>query len=91
MQNSTKYWPVFLRQNINTEWSEILLVMKSFEASILKYLEFLLVEWTQLYHIYTWTPNVAKPKSGAPDYLPWLEPAIQSKTSTWTAVNSLKL
>jgi len=32
---------------------------------------------------------VAKPKSKAPDYnkLTWLEPAIQSKTCTWAAVN----
>ena len=38
--------------------------------------------------------DLAKPKSRAPDCnnykLPWLEPAIQSKTSTWTVVNVKK-
>ena len=49
--------------------------------------------YTNLYEvIQTQYIDLAKPKRGAPDYnkLIWLEPAIQSKTSTWSAVNLKK-
>lgn len=79
MQNGNTSWPIFLRQNI-LSGSEILGAnLKSFEASIFKYLEFHLIEWTQL----------AKPKTGGPDYdmLLWLEPASNQETHTWAVIN----